>query len=148
VLVERRANVVVVDVKDTIRPGRTPMFVVHATKDRYVHLETTRDHYARVVITNEEGDYAGPWFPVYGGGSFRVGVSVASDLGYAEVTSTPGGFVGYVPFTEWDENWEARPGSIELAFRSPHREVKQGVTLHRGEGLPLSLCRRVLDEAG
>ena len=79
VLVERRANVVVVDVQETIRPGRTPLFIVHATKDRFVQLETKRDHYARVVIANEDGDYAGPWFPVYGGGSFRVGVSAAEN---------------------------------------------------------------------
>ncbi|WP_353508711.1 hypothetical protein [Intrasporangium sp.] len=148
VLVERRADVVVVEVKDTLRPGRTPLFTVHATKDRLVHLETKGDHFARVVIANENGDYAGPWFPVYGGGSFRVGISVASDLGYAEVTSTPGGFVGYVPFTEWNENWEARPGTIDFAFRSPYRSVKQGITLHREEGLPLTLCRRLVDEAG
>ena len=119
-----------------------------ASRSFQVELETKSDHHARVVIANEDGDYAGPWFPVYGGGSFRVGIAVASDLGYAEVTSTPGGFVGYVPFTEWDENWEARPGSIELAFRSPQRAVKQGLTLHRGEGLPLGLCERLLEGAG
>ena len=59
VLVERRANVVVVDVQETIRPGRTPLFIVHATKDRFVQLETKRDHYARVVIANEDND--GVW---------------------------------------------------------------------------------------
>ena len=64
------------------------------------------------------------------------------------MTSTPGGFVGYVPFTEWNENWEARPGTIDFAFRSPHRAVKQGITLHREEGLPLTLCPRLLNEAG
>ncbi len=148
ILVERRADVVVVEVSDTIRPGLSELFVVHGTKDRTVFLETNRDSYARVVITNEEGDYAGPWFPVYANGSFRIGISVASDLGYAEVTSTPGGFVGFIPFTEWDENWEARPGRIEFSFSSPRREMWQGVTLHREAGLPLRLCQRLLHAAG
>ncbi len=147
ILVEKRPDVVVVEVTGTIRAARTALFVVRGTRERLVYLETKSDNYARVVIANEGGDYAGPWFPVYDQGSFRVGIAARSDIGYADVTTTPGGFVGYVPFIEWNESWEARPGRIEYAFPASLRRARQGVTVYQEKGLPLNLCARLLHES-
>lgn len=147
VVVEARPQVVEVRVGERLRHGRVLLFTVHGTVDRHVYLETQDDNYARVVITTKDGNYAGGWFAVYRDSTFRVGIGVATDLGFAEVTSTPGGFVGYVPYIEWDASWDARPGSISPSFYGTRTFEKLGVTMSRQQGLPLDLCHRLLADA-
>ena len=70
-------------------------------------------------------------------------MGIETDLGYALVTSTPGGFVGYVPFVEWDADWNARPGRLDVAVGPEGESTRQGVRLSRVPGLPLTLCERL-----
>ena len=147
VLVEARPQVVEVRVDGRLHTGRVLLYTVHGTVDRHVYLETKKGNYARVVITTKAGDYAGEWFGVYRDSTFRVGIGVATDLGFAEVTSTPGGFVGFVPYIEWDASWNARPGSISPSFHGTRTFDRLGVTMTRQAGLPLDLCHRLLADS-
>ncbi len=38
-----------------------------------------------------------------------------------ELSSTPGGFVGYVPIQEWYADWVSRIGSVDELFDAPTR---------------------------
>ncbi|WP_157557549.1 hypothetical protein [Intrasporangium oryzae] len=147
VLVERRPDVIEVRVTGRLRAGKTLLLTAHGSTKRSAWLETTNNHFARVLITSSTGTYAGPWFGVYAKSTFRIGVSVRSDLGFAEVTSTPGGFVGYLPFIEWDKDWNARPGRIDVAFSRTTAVPRQGITLTRAAGVPPTLCQRLLADA-
>lgn len=148
ILVERRPDVLEVELDEVTRAARSPLFTVHGTKDRKVFLETDGKNYARVVIENETGEWAGPWFGVYPKGRFRIGIGVETDVGHVLVSTTPGGFAGYVPFIEWDKNWYASPGSIEFPFADERHDPWQGTTTRRTSGLPLELCQRLLGSAG
>lgn len=147
VLVERRPDVIEVRVTDRLRAGRALLMTARGTSERSAYLETTDDQFARVVISSRTGDYGGPWFAVYARSTFRIGAGVQSDLGFAEVTSTPGGFVGYLPFVEWDRDWNARPGRIDVPFSQSLAVPSQGVTLTRTQGLPPTLCRQLLADS-
>lgn len=147
VLVERRAEVVQVRVPDRLKAGRSLLFSIQGSARHEVYLETNADQFARITISNDGGDYGGPWFALYGESTFRVGVGFESDIGYAVVSSTPGGFVGYVPFIEWDEDWKARPGQVSWSFDQSSARPDQGIVLNRIPGLPLPLCERLADES-
>jgi hypothetical protein len=147
VLVARRPDVIVVEISENVRAARSLLFTVHGTHDRKAYLETDGKQYARLVLENETGEWTGPWFPVYDEGRFRIGVGVDTDLGHVVVTSTPGGVAGYIPFIEWDKDWNASPGSIEFPFDQRRVDTWQGVTLTRQYGLPVQLCRQLLADA-
>jgi hypothetical protein len=75
-----------------------------------------------------------------------VGMSADSALGYLEVSSSPGGFVGFVPYEAWDRNWVNRPGTVSDTFTDSWQAG--GLFLQRVRGVPPLLCERLARDNG
>jgi hypothetical protein len=101
-----------------------------------------------VVIDGPEGRTKGFWFELPGRSSVRIGLRTLSDLGYVEVTSTPGGFAGFVPIVEWSASWHARPGTVDYDLPVPRTASSLGLTVEPLAGVPLPLCVRLARDAG
>jgi hypothetical protein len=146
VLVEGRSHVVQVSFAATFAATRTLLFTVHGVHDRTVWLQTHRRHLAQVVLQNEDGTFYGPLFSPAPGEPVRIGVGPDSSIGYAAVTSSPGGFAGYLPIAEWGRDWVSENGWVQDHLDERVREGGIAVTPERG--LPLPLCERVARDAG
>ncbi|MBC9957454.1 hypothetical protein [Yimella sp. cx-51] len=144
VLVEQRPLVAGLSLDERYKKGRVPLFVVHGPVDRSVQLEIGDLRLARVVVSAADGEVTGPWFSIYKGSQVRLGLGVRSDLGYADITSTPGGHVAYVPWSNYDPTtWVSRPGRI-VAADSATIATQHGLTVRDLTGRPLPLCQQVL----
>jgi hypothetical protein len=145
-VVQQRSHVVVASFAKHFRPGDVKLFTIHGVEDRTVWLRMHEDHLVQVMLKNEDGTFYGPLFSPAPDQRVRVGVGVDSALGYAEVTSSPGGFVGYLPVVEWDRDWISRNAWIEddVAVAT----TQGGMTVRPETGLGLPLCRRIARDAG
>jgi hypothetical protein len=113
-----------------------------------VFLQTFRDGTAQVGIRNETGVYYGPLFRPYPGEEVRIGMRSDPTIGYLEVSSTPGGFVGYVPIQEWYADWVSRIGSVEEVFDRPTTLPGSGLHIRPSLGLTPPLCTRLASHNG
>lgn len=102
---------------------------------------------ARVFLDTDEGVKPGYWFDVLPPGEIRVGVRDDPDLGYAEVSSTPGGFVGFLRSFDYDESWIG--SSVDVVALDPptKRLERHGIRLRVERGLDPLLCTRLSDRA-
>jgi hypothetical protein len=146
VLVEGRSHVVQVEFDRRFKASKTLLFTVHGIHDRTVWLQTYPKHVAQVVLENEDGTFYGPLFSPVLGQPVRIGVGPDSSLGYAAVSSSPGGFVGYLPIAEWSRNWVNENGWVQDDV--PANVTANGFTVKPEQGLPLPLCERVARDAG
>lgn len=129
------------------RPGRVALWRVRAAGvTRSVWLQTNHRGQARVYLHNEGGRYFGPWIDPAPGETVTIGMSIDSSVGYAAVSSSPGGFVGYVPYEAWNGNWVNRPGTISDTFAT--RSYRGGVLVRRVDGVPPALCERLAHDNG
>lgn len=143
-LVQERSRVVNVSFPRWARTGEVTLFEVRGNAVRRVVLETERRGHARIRIDNEGGSYFGQYFRPAPGEILRVGMKAESDLGYLEVSSSPGGFVGYLPSQEWDENWVSRINVVTEPFRSgPRTHPGTGTRISPAQGIDLPLCQRI-----
>jgi hypothetical protein len=139
-LVEEEPTVLEVGLDRDIEPGTVRLATVLATTPRDVSLEVRGDHHARIVVSDELATVKGPWFGVYPNTSFRVGIAPRPELGLAEISTTPGGFVGPVPYLQRDEQWRTRPGRVIVDAGASGRARELGATVARRAGLPNRLC--------
>jgi hypothetical protein len=146
VIVQQRSHLVTVSFAQRFAPGDVLLFTVHGQHDRTVWLRTHKQHLAQILLKNEHGTYYGPLFSPAPGQDLRVGVGIDTSLGYAEVTSSPGGFVGYLPITEFDRDWISHNGWVHDDV--PATFTKGGVTVRPQQGLDLPLCRGIARDAG
>lgn len=147
VLVQQRADVLVVRLPEELGRSRTAVATVSGSTDRSVVLETAPPRRVRLTYSDDGVDFRGPWVDPYVGEDLRVGIGVDTRTSRAVIGSTPGGRVGSVPFTEWGTDWLARPGDIRWTVPSSG-VLDDGVTVEVVPGRPLGLCQRVLDSAG
>lgn len=145
-VVQQRSHVVQVEFAARFKPGDVRLFTVHGVQERSVWLRTHEQHLAQILLKNEDGTYYGPLFSPTPGQDLRVGVGTDTALGYAEVTSTPGGFVGYLPMTEWDSDWVSHNGWVSDDVQTV--STSGGVSVRPRQGLALPLCRRIARDAG
>lgn len=141
--IEERGTVVEVrfpDDPETYPRALTPLLTVEGEERRQVRLETWDDGRARIVLNNETGNYYGQEFQPAPGQVLRVGVLTDTALSYSEVSSSPGGFVGYLQTQEWDDEWVYRLAEVELADRTP----PEGITVRLAEAPRLPLCERIV----
>ena len=106
-------------------------------------LQTDNRQRARIVLANETGSYRGPWFDVPPPRVVRVGILDRPELGYAEVSSTPGGWVGFVRSFEWDADWIGHSIDVEPSFTNTSDLARHGITLHSERGLDPPLCEDI-----
>ena len=147
VVVEERSRLVAVDFPEDMPRAHVDLFVTHGKATRSVFLQTFRDGTVQVGIRNETGLYLGPLFRPYPGETVRVGLRTDSSLGYLELSSTPGGFVGYVPVQEWYADWVSRIGSVDEVYTQPTR-LRSGVRVSPETGLAPPLCERLARHNG
>jgi hypothetical protein len=142
--VAARTHVVTVALASQTHHTRVALWKIRVVGvTRTVWLETGVHHRARVFLSNEGGRYFGPWVSPAPGEKVTVGLGIESDLGYAAVTMTPGGFIGYLPYEAWSPAWVNRPGTITDAF-GPRLQVRHaGLVVRRVAGLPSPLCEQI-----
>lgn len=145
-LVERRSIVVVATLDDAAQPARVQLVRIATRIPSSVWLQTDGKGRARLLSTTRLGTQPGQWFSVLDPGVVRIGVLDRPELGYAEVSSTPGGAVGYLPTSEYDEDWISRPIDIATA-EDPARAADKGIHLRVEQGLTPPLCDLLRDGA-
>jgi hypothetical protein len=145
--VAARNRVVTVRVGPRTGRARVPLWTATAAgKTRSVWLQSNRHHQVRVYLRNEGGRYYGPWVSLNPRETMTVGMSADSALGYLEVSSSPGGFVGFVPYEAWNRAWVNRPGTVSDTFTDNWHG--QGLFLQRVVGVPPLLCERLAHDNG
>ena len=140
VLVEEEPTVLEVGLDRDIEPGVVKLATVLATSPRDVSLEVRADHHVRIVVSDEFASVEGRWFGVYPNTSFRLGIAPRPEQGLAEISTTPGGFVALVPYSQRDEQWRTRPGQVIAAAGASGGARELGATVGRRAGMPNHLC--------
>ncbi len=143
--IQERAIVVEAVVGRDVRPGVVPLIELDTDHDRRVSLQVGTEQ-ARVLIDTGEQTFAGPWFDLLEPRTIRIGVRNEPELGYAEVSSTPGGFVGYLPARDVEEGF-ARLVELMPAGRDDPRTA-EGVSVRTLRGMEPTLCRDLMASAG
>jgi hypothetical protein len=142
-LVERRSTVVTATLDRRLRATKVPLVRITTRDPRSVWLETDDDDRARVLIVHGQDSFPGPWFSILKPRVIRVGVRDQADLGYAEVTSNPGGWVGYIRAFEWDRDWVSHPVDINIAVPNIGALDRAGIHLRVERGIDPPLCNRL-----
>ncbi|CAM3493463.1 hypothetical protein [Nocardioides zeicaulis] len=146
-LVERRQAIVRVEVPPRATAGRVPIADIETDPDREVLLETSGDGRARVLLRDENGFFAAPWFDVLPPYRVNVGVTDLTGFGWVEVWSTPGGWAGYLRSTYRDDDLDNLP--VDITTLQPSRAARplaRHVLTERGESLPPRICERLRTE--
>lgn len=115
ILVEAEPTVLEVSLRREVKAGYVKIATVGANTPRDVLVQVRDDHHVRVVVRDDFAEVTGPWFGVYPNTTFRVGIALRPGDGLAQVTSTPGGHVTFVPALVRDEDWITMPGSVRIA---------------------------------
>ncbi|MCW2843711.1 MAG: hypothetical protein JWN22_1627 [Nocardioides sp.] len=145
-LVERRSAVVVARLDRRARAAKVQVVRIDTSYPSSVWLQTDGRGRARVLLTTRIGTQPGQWFDVLDPGVVRIGVRDRPELGYAEISSTPGGPVGYVPTTEYGTDGVSRPIDVE-ALTDTGRGAAKGLDLRVEKGLTPPLCERLRNGA-
>lgn len=109
-----------------------------------IWLQTNNHGEARIVLDTDTGVFPGYWFDVKPPGVIRLGIRDDPDLGYAEVSSTPGGFVGYLRTFDYDESWIGSSVDVRAVTPRTRKMAAHGITLSVERGLDPPLCHRIL----
>ncbi len=144
---ERRAVVVVISFEPDFGQVSARLASLGSERERWIRLDTRRDHHARIVIMDEGSQWPGPWFEVRPTERVRVGVGVEPEFGYAEVSSQPGGFIGYVRAFSLDGNGIAQPNDPQPDFSNTPVLDESGIHISSEPGIEPPLCRRLITQA-
>jgi hypothetical protein len=145
-VVERRSKVWDITLPDQPREGKIKIAEIDTDDPGAVWLETDGDGQARFRLDNETGSFYGPWFGSLKPRVVRLGILDRPELGHAEVSSNPGGWVGYIRAFEWDENWVSRLIDIRPADMSAGDQRRLGITVTAVPGIEPPLCRTLAPE--
>lgn len=143
VVVEERSRVLQLSYPARLRPTRVVLFRVHGQHERRVVLDHGRRGRSRLRIVNETGSYNGPLFDLAPHQVLRVGLRTDPTIGYLELSSSPGGFVGYIPLQEWDPGWVSRIGSVTVPFTTTPTRLSSGLVVQRADGLAPPVCTQL-----
>jgi hypothetical protein len=130
-----------------LRPGRADLIHVTGTHREGVRVEVDRDHQVRFVTWNGSARARGAWFDLPTDGEVRLGIRDLIALGYFQLTSTPGGPVGFLPSVYFDEQWNSVPALLTVTA-DPVELAHLGFRLEQKPGLPMSLCQELAKSAG
>lgn len=143
-LAERRSAVVVARLDPDFRSSSAIIVTIGTQPRRWVRLQTNDDGQARIVLQHEDGPWYGPWFEVLPPYEIRIGVRDLPEWGYAEVWSTPGGYVGFVRSFSWGSDWVRRPIPIEVSLGGTAELSRRGIELEEERGVTPLTCKRIL----
>jgi hypothetical protein len=143
VVVEERSKALSITFPAKVRAGSVRLFTIQGKAERSVVLDIDRERTAQLRLVNETGDYKGQQFQLTPGEVLRIGMRTDPTIGYLELSSSPGGFVGYIPLQEWGTDWISRIGTVTDLYDEPTVDPRTGIRITPGEGLPLPLCERL-----
>jgi hypothetical protein len=146
VLAERRSVVVEARLEPDFSASNTIIVTIGTDPKRWVRLQTNNDGQARIILQHEEEPWYGPWFDVLPPYEVRIGVRDLPDWGYAEVGSTPGGFVGFTRSFSWDDDWVREPIPIEVTLADTAQLAERGIHVERESGVTPPTCQRILND--
>jgi hypothetical protein len=141
--VEHRSIVWDISISRDTPPTDVRLARIETDEPGYVWLSTDTRGRARFVLETDEGVWTGYWFDVLPPGEVRLGVRDNSDLGYAQVSATPGGFIGFLRSFDYDESWVG--SSVDVTpLPQPERQLAAaGIAVDLERGLDPSLCDRM-----
>jgi len=145
ILVERRALLATVEVEPDHLIGRFKLFQSRSEAKDSVWIEFNSSDQARIYVRNQRGDYPGQWFDILDPRRVRVGVRDVPEYGYAEVSSSPGSFVGYIRSDKHDENFTPEPVDIKNVSHNELRLAHRGYRVTYEPGIRPPVCSRLLD---
>jgi hypothetical protein len=145
-LVQERDSAVEIRVGANPTVGLYPLFEDTEHEDNTVLLYITSDRHAQLIVENGDTVSRGLPFDLPPDARIRVGARNLSELGAAEISSTPGGFVAYLPTAQWNDSQEPVLSSIVPSSERPAPE--DGVSITTAPTLPLPLCQRIAKAAG
>ncbi len=143
-LVQERDTAVVVQMSSPVAPGLYPLLRDTEKTQNTVDLNVTANRQAQLVVDSDEGVKRGQLFDLPPNVEIRVGSRILPELGAAEISSTPGGAVGFLPTARWDANQKPSFSSIEPV---PADGGTPGLSVRLAEVLPLPLCQRIAKAA-
>jgi hypothetical protein len=148
VLVQERDTALDVRTGPDVRPGTYPLMRHSIDTDRTVSLRVNSDRTAQLVVDNAGLVSEGIAFDLPPDGQIRVGARNLSEIGAAEISSTPGGFVTYLPTSQWDDKQKPVLSSI-LALPQDDATLRaHGLSIQPAQTLPLTLCHRIARTVG
>lgn len=142
-LVERRSLVVNLRLAEDSGAGRLQLAQALTTPRRSVWLQLDGRGRARVQLVNETGTFSGEWFEILRPREIRVGIRDLGELGYAEVSSNPGGFVGLMRTFQWGDDWISSPTELEFVEPRSAELRALGVEMSTERGVAPPLCTRI-----
>lgn len=146
-LAERRSTVVVASLEPGFRASNSIVVTIGTDPKRWVRLQTNNDGEARVVLQQEDDSWPGGWFEVPPPYEVRIGIRDLPQWGYAEVASTPGGFVGYTRSFSWSEDWTRLPIPISVTLADSEQLAARGISLESEPGITPPTCQRILEDS-
>lgn len=142
-LVERRSLVIDLRVAEGGEAGRVQVARALTDFPKSVWLQLDGRGRARVQLVNETGTFSGGWFDLVAPREIRIGIRDLAELGYAEVSSNPGGYVGLMRTFEWGDDWISSPTELEFVQPPAGELAALGVEMSTGFGLAPPLCTRI-----
>jgi cytochrome b561 len=145
-LVERRGLLATLAIDEDYLIGRTKLFRTTTARNQTVWIQTNSGDQARVYLRNGRGTYFGPWFDILQPRLVRVGVRDVPEYEHAEVSSNPGGFVGYVRTDQ--PNAEFTPLPVEILTVPHNAKVLEarGYEIGYQPGIRPPICSRLMAE--
>lgn len=144
-LVERRSLLVDLVLDEDHRAGRIQVVRALTDTPRSVWVQLDGRGQARIQLVTETGTFSGQWFEVLRPAEIKIGVRDLGDIGYAEVTSTPGGHVGFLHTFEWGDDWVSSPTELEFVQPEQGELDAIGVRMTTSLGPVPTTCAEILD---
>lgn len=145
--VEHRSLVFALTLDRDFTATSVKLGILRSKEPGIIWLQTNNQGEARVLLDTDTGVYPGYWFDVKPPGEVRLGVRDDPDLGYAEVSSTPGGFIGFLRSFDYDESWIGSSVDVRAVKPRTRKMAEHGISLSVERGLDPPLCRRILTTA-
>jgi len=143
-LVERRGLVATIDIAEDPRISNFELFRTGTDPENSVWMQTNNTDQARIYVRNARGNYFGPWFDILEPRRVRVGIRDVPEFGYAEVTSNPGTFVGYVRTFQPDEEFSPQVVDITTVPSHPVDLNARGYSISYQPGIRPATCERIM----
>lgn len=150
IAVEERAHRLSIRLDSPPPPNtRTTLFTITGNQPRSIELRTGRKGELWLAFINEDDEIEQFPFKLAPMQTMEVGLRTDSNFGYMELSSTPGGFLGYVPVQEWRADWQSEINTVTSPFDAgPVRSPATGALITPLPGLDLPLCTRLAEHNG
>lgn len=131
-----------------VHPGELRLFTVSGVRPGRVGVEFDGHGRLRFTIVSGPDFTYGRWLSAFAGDELDVALTTRPEYGLIEVDALPGGMVGYLPQTGFDQDWLGTIAVAAPALSGPVDQQAAGVQLALGVTPAPSLCTTVARNAG